>query len=1541
MHNRHLFSNALGRRRFADELVDYLISLGVEYLFGMPAESVNSLVHAASRRSEIEVVSTRHEAAAALMAVGYARTSGRLGVCFGTAGPGATNLLTGTYEAFVGRVPLLAISGQVPVASVGRDSFQEIDSAALFSSCTASSVQINATSQFERFARSCTLAMHEATACHVAIPGDVLYSPIGALDTGFRTPDVPSPSVASKEELREVLEFLDADDLAIAVSDDTYIPLAQELSARLECSVHSLADDSQIHAGNVLLVGRSSPLIKQRVHAHANLLELTDRRFTARSTPYARQIICDVDATLRAALGSNANGEFRDSASGPWQLFSDLNEVSAVLPDSISLNTAVVSSLAGIQGAALPLGIGGALADRAASRNLVVTDYRQLGQFVAELSSLPSSVDLAVICVVDDRETLSRITRLGPSMSLRTATAESVEDLSRVLSVSAAPRCPALIGLLHNAFAPPVPPQRLGELSLAAHLRINLATPVQISESCASVLPFLGATQRSVNAQAPSMNASALRKMGVASAGTVAATGAALLLQLNGIYDAALDNARILVVTVEPQAWSLDACRLLDGVTAARYVVDNPTTAATTVQRACATAASPGAGIVHLQVLPGALDVEWYEHEPGPAETVTPRHPAAAPDPSALKRAVAALRDARRVAIVAGRGAAGCSNQLAELSGLLGCRVHLTMGGDSVISSPIVRSHSRIGGSGDLRAFHEVARADVLLLIGVSNRGSAFELRVSGRTIAVNLDPNTMLRLGEHDICVLGDAMAALESIVAALRVDSPSRPPAPPRPSSRRKSSIAQRVSRRAENAPLRASSLTQALDEELRRYDGSCTVCADVGVNTLWVYRYITSMTHSIWSASFGTMGFAVPAAITVARNSAAPTLVVAVAGDGGTGITLSQIASSAGLTAPVVFVVVNNMALAAIKYENEIMGWPDRGSALPDIDFAQYAASVGVPSRRVDTLREFRATFKEAISGGGPYLIDARCVLNDAPVQAGKKNWRQVMGFFVAWSQEGRAGLDSFGEVLRAVVRAKLDEKGISPGTREVDDALTVPQSSCPVTKADHPRLACAQPSPLGGPRSTGRRSVVSSLRPDPLWPTRLSVSTLSGAARGFGRPTPLPPGPKGLPVVGSFFQLRRDPFEFMKRGAARYGDIFRAPLPLLDLVAVTHPDLVHEFMEEPTGRFSRYGPVRPMLSIIGANSIMLDGPKLRERRGMLTPMFARRHQTNIAEVVSSELARRLDGWAAWAATGRPVNLQDEIFQTTLSVYLRALFSVSVSDPELRQLDADMRAITGLLGLTTLMVPFPRLNVAPALARTYRLVGRLIRERKARPLDVPDFLDTLLEARYQDGSPMSKADLAAEIVGLLGGAYDPSAAALTWAVALLVNHPDQLATLLDEIDALGGAPPGYDDLPRLEWTKACFDEAQRMQGHPFFPRYCMEDTTLGDYRLPKYTLLGASMSVIHRDPRWWPEPDRYEPARFLDREQIQARPRLAFMPFSAGQHFCMGTQMAYMTAQFFLATLFQRYRLSVPQGWRPQPHFTFSVTVKGGLPVRLSEV
>ncbi|SHY54122.1 Putative cytochrome P450 [Mycobacteroides abscessus subsp. bolletii] len=497
----------------------------------------------------------------------------------------------------------------------------------------------------------------------------------------------------------------------------------------------------------------------------------------------------------------------------------------------------------------------------------------------------------------------------------------------------------------------------------------------------------------------------------------------------------------------------------------------------------------------------------------------------------------------------------------------------------------------------------------------------------------------------------------------------------------------------------------------------------------------------------------------------------------------------------------------------------------------------------------------------------------------------------------------------------------------------------------TDLAHP-LQSVQECP--GPRNIGRASVIGALREDPYWPTRVSVPTILGAVRGVGRPTPLPPGPKGLPVLGSLLSLRRNPFEYMRRNATQYGDIFRVPLPLMDIVAVTHPDLVSAFMDEPTGRYSMVGPARLATHILGAAVPMLEGEKFRQRRKMLLPMFSRRHLARIGDIIADEFVKRVDLWAGWADRGQVVDLQHEIAKVTLPAFLRAMFSSTITEEEIHNTDIDIRMMMGLIGGGTLMMPMPNLLPWPgrqsaprSFTRIHLLVRKLIRRRRETPADTRDLLDILLDARYDDGSPLSERDLAMELIVLIGGGYETVVASLSWTLALLLAHPEHLAALYDEIDALGGAVPTPDDLPRLTWAKACFDEGQRLQGHPMNPRFCMADNELGGYILPKYTLVGAPMYAIHRDPRWWPEPDIYDPTRFTDEAAVKARPRLAFMPFGSGPHHCVGTGLAYMNAQFLLAIIFQRYRLRLQPGWTPHHKFTFSVTVDGGLPITLSRV
>lgn len=481
------------------------------------------------------------------------------------------------------------------------------------------------------------------------------------------------------------------------------------------------------------------------------------------------------------------------------------------------------------------------------------------------------------------------------------------------------------------------------------------------------------------------------------------------------------------------------------------------------------------------------------------------------------------------------------------------------------------------------------------------------------------------------------------------------------------------------------------------------------------------------------------------------------------------------------------------------------------------------------------------------------------------------------------------------------------------------------------------------------SAGRLSVLSSMREDPFWPTRRPLRVATRVVSGSGRPLPLPPGPKGLPFIGSWIPYYRNPYEFLRRGADRYGDVFRVPLPVHDLVVVSHPDDISYFMDDTTGRYSMFGTTQWLFRQIGRSVPTLEGEISRERRRMLLPMFGRRHLTRIADTLSEEFVDRIDRWSVWADTGQTVNLQHEIAKVTLPTFLRTMFSTSITDEEIRQIDIDIRATMRIGGAYLLLclppnvIPLPGVQSAThSLIRLVMQVKKIVRRRRDNPIDNPDLLSILLDARYDDDSALSERDLISELIVLIAGGYETIVAALTWTLALLLRNPEHLDRLYAEVDALNGNPPTVADLPRLTWAKACFDEGQRLQGAPLNWRFAMEEDVIGGYPIPKHSVVATSLYVVHRDRRWWgDDADRYDPERFVDPDQVRSRPRLAFMPFGSGPHHCVGTGMAYMNAQFLLSIIFQRYRFSLPPGWNPQHRFAFSTVIKGGLPVTVSRI
>lgn len=517
------------------------------------------------------------------------------------------------------------------------------------------------------------------------------------------------------------------------------------------------------------------------------------------------------------------------------------------------------------------------------------------------------------------------------------------------------------------------------------------------------------------------------------------------------------------------------------------------------------------------------------------------------------------------------------------------------------------------------------------------------------------------------------------------------------------------------------------------------------------------------------------------------------------------------------------------------------------------------------------------------------------------------------------------------------------------------MTTAAPQCPAHRPSSDTESSAHRFPVPTPPrwSTGRRAVIASLSDDPFWPTRKPLRASFSLLTGWGRDRPIPPGPIGLPFIGSAIPMARNPYKFLQDCHRRYGDIYRVPLPIHPLVLANHPDLVSEFMENTELKYSMSAPIQgrrlqKAVTSVGCPVQVLEGQALRDRRKRLMPMFGKRHLSVVSNKFVEVFTDRIDRWLLVADTGKEVNLQAELPKVVLPAFMYAMFSTRLSDDEVLHADTAtrsvMRAIASGLFLASPPNIFPlrgRENLPVSGLRLMRTIRQMIRDRRANPTDDADLLNILLAARGDSSRPLTEIDVYSEIMSAIGGGYETIVASMSWTLALLLQYPEHLDRLYDEISILNGDTPTPDDLPRLPWARACFDEGQRLQGAPINPRYAMEDTELGGYPIPKYTLVASSLYVVHRDPRWWGEnAETYDPMQFFDQDRVNARPRLAFQAFGAGPHHCMGTGMAYMMAQYLLAIIFQRYRLHLRPGWQPRQFFSLSTLVKGGVPATITK-
>jgi len=415
------------------------------------------------------------------------------------------------------------------------------------------------------------------------------------------------------------------------------------------------------------------------------------------------------------------------------------------------------------------------------------------------------------------------------------------------------------------------------------------------------------------------------------------------------------------------------------------------------------------------------------------------------------------------------------------------------------------------------------------------------------------------------------------------------------------------------------------------------------------------------------------------------------------------------------------------------------------------------------------------------------------------------------------------------------------------------------------------------------------------------------------RAWGPPA-LPGGP-----LGALRAWRRDPLGLLRRAAA-LGDVVRVPLPRFEAWLLNHPDHVHEVLVAGHRSFAKGPTMQAAKLVLGEGLLTSEGERHRRQRRLIQPIF---HPDRVLRAAGTVVAHAERAAGRWRA-GEVLDVHAEMARLALSVAAEALFA---ADVEAGEAEAIGRALTEQLAgfgrifsplfPLTLRLPLPanrRLGEARALLD--RTVERMIRERRAAGARGEDALSLLVAAREEGLPGMTDRQVRDEAMTLLLAGHETTAVALTWTWHLLARHPEAEARLHDELDrVLGGRPPAASDLPRLAWAADVVRESMRL-----FPpawaigRRALRDHPVGPWTVPAGTVVVVSPYLLHRDPRWWPEPEAFRPERWAGEDP--SRPRLAYLPFGAGPRMCVGEPFAWVEATLVLAAIARRWRL------RPAP-------------------
>lgn len=468
------------------------------------------------------------------------------------------------------------------------------------------------------------------------------------------------------------------------------------------------------------------------------------------------------------------------------------------------------------------------------------------------------------------------------------------------------------------------------------------------------------------------------------------------------------------------------------------------------------------------------------------------------------------------------------------------------------------------------------------------------------------------------------------------------------------------------------------------------------------------------------------------------------------------------------------------------------------------------------------------------------------------------------------------------------------------------------------------------------------------------------------RRYFRTPATAPGPSGPQMLGSLRAIRSDALAFLERMARDYGPVVQFPIPSPPTYLVSEPEAVRRVLVTRARDYDKATIQYRSLSLVtGEGLLTTSGEVWRRQRRMVQPAF---HREILERVVGHAADAAGDLLRRWGDVDRRaiVDVDEAMMRVALETVGASLFGTDLSRDADRLARATIEALDVVVARAQVPVQPPAWlptrrtrRLRAALAQLDEAVAAMVTARERTGHSAPStLLDLLIDASRgepdrggladlpgrasgMDDAPIPASEVRDELVAFLVAGHETTASALTWVLWLLAGDPEIQDTVAGELsDVLGDRVPSYDDLDRLPWTRAVFDEAMRLYPPVWLvSRHARQADVLAGREIPEGALIIMTPYIAQRDPDLWDQPTEFRPRRFLEGHRRGAAGDAVFWPFGLGPRMCIGRDFAYVEGMAVLAVLLRRIRLARLPGEVPTPAPLVTLRPADALPLVVS--